>query len=101
MRTWLPPRRRALGSSVWSLAMSSLISSSETDARDLLLDIVVVERWIMRRRRSGIFEAAERPVIDTTTKCSQANKLSAGGFGCARSDRALGSCLQNTRATLS
>jgi hypothetical protein len=50
MRTWLPPRRRALGSSVWSLAMSSLISSSETDARDLLLDIVVGERRIMRRR---------------------------------------------------
>jgi hypothetical protein len=41
--TWLlPPRRRALGSRVWSLEMSSLISSSDTPPRDLRLDMAVV-----------------------------------------------------------
>ena len=46
--------------------MSSLISSSETDARDLLLDIVVGERRIMRRRRrpAGFVTADERPAGD-------------------------------------
>jgi hypothetical protein len=46
-RTWLlPPRRRALGSRVWSLEMSSLISSSETPPRDLRLDIAGEESAI-------------------------------------------------------
>jgi hypothetical protein len=41
LATWLEPRRRELGSSDWSLEMSSLISSSEMEPRDdLLLDIV-------------------------------------------------------------
>jgi hypothetical protein len=45
-RTWLPPRRRVLGSRVWSLEMSSLISSSETPPRDLRFDIVGEESAI-------------------------------------------------------
>jgi hypothetical protein len=39
--TWLAPRRRELGRRDWSLEMSSLISSSDTEERDdLRLDIV-------------------------------------------------------------
>jgi hypothetical protein len=50
-----------------------LISSSETDARDLRLDIVVVVvRQRMRRQRpAGVEEAERRPVTETTIESTE------------------------------